>query len=55
LVISDVDNVLVENNVIAHINTRTTFDQIGKPVMDKECGICTCTYNDFKKEKCKRT
>jgi len=50
--ISNVKNVTVDRNVIAHIALRTTLDA-DKEVMDEECGICTCSYtNSWQTEKC---
>jgi len=54
IVISDVKNVTVDRNVIGHIAIRTNFDA-DKPVMDEECGICTCTFYNSKNEKCEDT
>jgi len=51
IVISDVKNVTVDRNVIGHIAIRTNFDAAA-PVIDEECGICTCTFYDARNEKC---
>lgn len=49
--ISNVKNVTVDRNVIAHINIRTTMDK-DKADPDEECGICTCTYKNDNSESC---
>lgn len=54
VVISDVKNVTVDGNVIAHIALRTTLEN-DKADPDEECGLCTCTYTNTASEKCEDT
>lgn len=51
IVISDVDHVTVDRNVVGQIQSRTTFDA-DKAVQDEEGGIVTCTYTNSHTEKC---
>jgi len=54
IVIMNVKNVTVDRNVVAHITIRKNFDMDGI-VIDKECGICTCSYTNSNNEKCENT
>lgn len=56
VVLSNVKNVTFDRNVVAQIQQRTTFDA-DKAVMDRECGVCTCTFFEYMAtpEKCEDT
>jgi hypothetical protein len=53
MMISNVKNVTVDRNVVAHIATRASLGgEAGASAVDPECGICTCSYVSWTTEYC---